>query len=192
MNTQTADRTPSQKHCDDLVAVATHRDQEAFARLFDHFAPLLRRFNLAAYPGATLMADELTQEVMLKVWRKAHTYKPDNAAASTWIFTLARNARVDYLRKNSRHQSDIDPELVWNELPDEDADPFMHAQQRRNQEQIQGALKTLPVEQHQVLVKVYMEGKTHSEVAQELKLPLGTVKSRVRLALNKLAVILKR
>ncbi len=181
-----------QQFVDDMLAVASCRDKAAFTRLFDHFAPLLRRFNLAAYPGASLMADELTQEVMIKVWRKAHTYQPQSAAVSTWIFTLARNARIDYLRKNSRHQSDIDPEFIWTEIPDENADPFVSAQQVRNQEVIKQGLTTLPVDQQQVLVKVYMESKSHAEVAIELNLPLGTVKSRVRLALNKLAVTLKR
>jgi len=176
----------------DMHAVAEHRDREAFARLFDHFVPLLRSFSLAAQPGASLLADEISQEVMIKVWNKAHTYKVEFASVSTWVFTLARNARIDYFRKNSRHESDIDPEYIWNEIVDETADPFQAAQQKRSEELISDELSALPEDQRIALQKVYLEGKTHKEVAEDLDLPLGTVKSRVRLALKKLAISIKR
>ena len=135
---------------------------------------------------------EISQDVMLKVWNKAHTYKPEAAAVSTWMFTLARNARIDYFRRNSRHQSDIDPEFIYNELEDENSDPFTAVQQRREETEVRLAMETLPEDQKLVLSKVYMEGKSHSEVANELTLPLGTVKSRVRLAIKKLASGIKR
>jgi len=176
----------------DINAVANQRDKVAFSRLFDHFVPKLRAFSLAAQPGASLLADEVAQEVMIKVWQKSHTYNADLASVSTWIYTLARNARIDYLRKNSRHESDIDPSDIWNEFVDENADPFLAAQQKRSEETIASELDQLPLEQKEALHKVYMEGKTHAEVAEELKLPLGTVKSRVRLALRKLAISIQR
>ncbi len=176
----------------DMSAVAQHKSQEALGRLFDHYAPKIRLFCLAAQPGANLMADDIAQEVMIRVWQKAHLYKPEAASLNTWIFTLARNARIDYLRKNSRHQSEIDPEYLWRNVIDEDADPFKDAQHHRNQVQIKQGLEQLPSEQRQVLYKVYLEGKTHKEAAEDLALPLGTIKSRVRLALHKLSIYIKR
>jgi RNA polymerase sigma factor (sigma-70 family) len=187
-----AKQLEQQRLVGDLLAVAQHRDKAAFERLFDHFVPMLRAFSLAAQPGASLLADEIAQEVMIKIWNKAHTYNPNFAAVGTWVFTLARNARIDYFRKNGRHQSAIDPETLWAEIVDETADPFQIALQRRSEELIARELLELPAEQEQVLRKVYMEGKSHSEVAEELGLPLGTVKSRVRLALKKLAISIKR
>ncbi|GGN36510.1 MULTISPECIES: sigma-70 family RNA polymerase sigma factor [Marinomonas] len=176
----------------DIYAVAQHRDQAALGRLFDHYVPKVRSFCLAAQPGANLMADDIAQEVMIRIWNKAHTYKPESASLNTWVFTLARNARIDYLRRNSRHQSDIDPEYLWEHVIDENADPFKDAQQKRDQERIQQGLDKLPPDQKQVLSKVYLEGKTHKEAAEELSLPLGTIKSRVRLALHKLTIYVKR
>ncbi|QUX97515.1 RNA polymerase subunit sigma-70 [Marinomonas sp. CT5] len=183
---------PDEKRLADIFAIAEKRDQEALVRLFDHYVPKVRAFCLAAQPGANLMADDIAQEVMIRIWNKAHTYKPESASLNTWVFTLARNARIDYLRKNSRHQSDIDPEYLWQNVVDENADPFKDAQQKRDQERIQQGLDKLPADQKQVLAKVYLEGKTHKEAAEELSLPLGTIKSRVRLALHKLTIYVKR
>lgn len=185
-------QTDQQRLASDLLAVAQQRDKFAFERLFDHYVPMLRAFSLAAQPGASLLADEIAQEVMIKIWNKAHLYNPEVASVTTWVFTLARNARIDYFRKNGRYQSDIDPETVWAELVDEHADPFQSAIQRRSEELIARELIALPAEQQQVLHKVYLEGKSHSEAAEELRLPLGTVKSRVRLALKKLAISIQR
>ena len=172
--------------------VSVDRDKAAFESLFDHFAPLLRSYSLAREPGATLLADELAQEVMIKLWNKSHTYKPEVAAVSTWVFTLARNCRIDYLRRNGRYSSEIDPTDIFNNIEDEGPDPFQAAQQKKAEETVREGLKQLPIEQSQVLAKVYLEGKSHQETADELVLPLGTVKSRVRLALQKLEVMLKR
>jgi RNA polymerase sigma factor (sigma-70 family) len=183
---------PDEQHLADIFAIAEHRDQAALVRLFDHYVPKVRAFCLAAQPGANLMADDIAQEVMIRIWNKAHTYKPESASLNTWVFTLARNARIDYLRRNSRHQSDIDPEYLWQNVVDENADPFKDAQQKRDQERIQQGLERLPADQKQVLAKVYLEGKTHKEAAEELSLPLGTIKSRVRLALHKLTIYVKR
>ncbi len=175
-----------------MAKVADQRDKQAFEKLFDHFAPLLRSYSLAREPGAALLADELAQEVMIKVWNKAHTYKPEMAAVSTWVFTLARNSRIDYLRRNGRFSTDIDPTEIFNNMEDEGPDPFQLAQQQRVETKVHEGLKQLPIEQAQVLAKVYLEGKSHQETSDELGLPLGTVKSRVRLALQKLELLLKR
>lgn len=177
---------------EDIIAVATHRDQAALGRLFDHYVPRIRSFCLAAQPGSTLMADDIAQEVIIRVWNKADTFNPNTASLNTWIFTIARNARIDYLRKNGRHTSNIDPELLWNDVADESVDLFRDAQQARDKNRIHSGLSQLPTDQKQVLAKVYLEGKTHVETAQELGLPLGTIKSRVRLALHKLTIYIKR
>jgi RNA polymerase sigma-70 factor (ECF subfamily) len=177
---------------DCLTKVAEHRDKQAFAKLFDHYAPLIRAYSLAREPGADLIADELAQEVMLRVWLKASSYNSRLANINTWIFTLARNCRIDYLRRNGRFVSEIDPTEIFNDLEDEGPGPFQLVQQSRLQENIQAGLEKLPREQSEILRKVYLEGKSHQQTSEALKLPLGTVKSRVRLALKKLQVLVER
>lgn len=175
-----------------LARVANDRDKSAFAELFDHYAPQIRAYSLAREPGSDLVADELVQEVMTRVWLKAASYNPSLANLNTWIFTLARNCRIDYLRRNSRYATEIDPTDMFNEMEDEGPDPFQLAQQSRVEESIREGLKQLPREQSEILTKVYLEGKSHQQASDELKLPLGTVKSRVRLALKKLEVLVVR
>ena len=175
-----------------MASVSEQRDKQAFGELFNHFAPLLRSYSLAREPGSTLLADELAQEVLIKVWNKAHTYKPELAAVSTWVFTLARNSRIDHLRRSGRFSTDIDPTALFESIEDDGPDPFQMAQRQRVEERVHNGLKHLPIEQSQILAKVYLEGKSHQEAANELELPLGTVKSRVRLALQKLELFLKR
>lgn len=193
-----SDTTPSKANAERnaylkslMLKVAGDRDRAAFTTLFDHFAPLLRSYSLAREPGATLVADELAQEVLIKVWNKAHTYKPDLAAVTTWVFTLARNSRIDYLRRNGRFSTEIDPTDIFDTLEDEGPDAFQLIQQQRAEQKVHEGLRQLPIAQSQVLAKVYLEGKSHQETADELGLPLGTVKSRVRLALQKLELLFK-
>ncbi len=175
-----------------MAKVANERDKSAFAELFDHYAPQLRAYSLAREPGAELVADELVQEVMTRVWLKAEKYNASLANLNTWIFTLARNCRIDYLRRNGRYASEIDPTDIFNDMEDEGPGPFQLAQQSRAEESIREGLKQLPREQSEILTKVYLEGKSHQQASEELKLPLGTVKSRVRLALKKLEVLVER
>ncbi|MYM62897.1 sigma-70 family RNA polymerase sigma factor [Pseudomaricurvus sp. HS19] len=174
-----------------IEQVGAQRDERAFEQLFEHYAPLLRSYSLAREPGAHLVADELVQEVLVKVWNKAHLYDSAKANANTWIFTLARNCRIDYLRRNGRFAADIDADDLYAGLEDENSDPFEITQQRKAALQVQEGLRQLPNEQAQVLAKVYLEGKTQQEAALELNLPLGTVKSRVRLALQKLEILFR-
>lgn len=192
MSTTEANAERNQRLQQLVDRVAKDRDRTAFSELFDHYAPLIRSFSLAREPGAALVADELAQEVLIKLWDKAHTYKPEMASLNTWIFTLARNCRIDQLRRNARYNTDIDPTTLYQEVEDEQNDPFQSMQQKRISERIHAGLKQLPVEQSQVLAKVYLESKSHQETADELGLPLGTVKSRVRLALQKLEILMKR
>ena len=175
-----------------LSRVALERDKQAFGQLFDHYAPLIRAFSLARDPGADLIADDLVQEVMTRVWLKADKYNGRLANLNTWIFTLARNCRIDYLRRNSRYATEIDPTDIFNDIEDEGPGPFQQVQQNRAEASIRAGLKQLPREQSEILTKVYLEGKSHQQASNELHLPLGTVKSRVRLALKKLEVLVAR
>ena len=124
---------------------------------------------------------------MLKIWQKAPSYDPSKAAASTWIYTVMRNARIDLMRRNKRHQTDNSP-IEVDDLWDEDSitGPVSQFQRLRDAEVVQQSFKILPREQRKALTEVYMKGKSHSEVASESGLPLGTVKSRVRMGLQKL------
>jgi RNA polymerase sigma-70 factor (ECF subfamily) len=146
-----------------------------------------------ALSGSTLSAnnaDELVQEVMLKVWQKAGAFNPQKAAASTWIYTIARNCRTDFFRRLQKFDTPLSADDVTENLESEEA--FMLLHQRRSRDRIRELMNELPGDQKQILAKVYMEGKSHSEVAGELDIPLGTVKSRVRLALQKLQLVIEK
>ena len=181
-----------EKHRDCIERVANQRDKAAFSVLFDHYAPLIRAYSLVREPAADLLADELAQEVMIRIWLKAASYNSQLSNINTWIFTLARNCRIDYLRRNGRFVSDIDPTEIFNDMEDEGPGPFQLVHQNRLEENIKAALEKLPREQSEILIKVYLEGKTQQQASEELKLPLGTVKSRVRLAVKKLKVLVAR
>jgi RNA polymerase sigma factor (sigma-70 family) len=185
-----AEKITRLKNC--IARIASHRDKDAFSTLFDHYAPLIRAYSLAREPGSNLIADELAQEVLIRVWLKADSYNAQLSNINTWIFTLARNCRIDYFRRNGRYVSDIDPTEMFNNIEDEEPGPFQLAHQNRLEENIKSGLAKLPREQAEILTKVYLEGKSHQQTSTELKLPLGTVKSRVRLALGKLKVLVTR
>jgi RNA polymerase sigma-70 factor (ECF subfamily) len=185
-----------------LARVGEHGDRQAFRELYDHFVPLIRAFarKVSSLEHPEQFADELVQETMLKVWTRAASFDPKLASPGTWVFTIARNMRIDLLRKRARHvvnsvslqdeDSALDMEDIW--FVDTGHDLLNQLAQQRSRRQIRAALRTLPPEQAGILHKVYMEDKSHTEVAAELALPLGTVKSRVRLALNKLKLIVDR
>lgn len=189
-NTSSPEGIEKLKDC--LARVANQRDKAAFSVLFDHYVPLLRAYSLVREPGAELVADELAQEVMIRVWLKAERYNSQLANINTWIFTIARNYRIDYLRRNGRFVSEIDPTEIFNDIEDESPSPFEMTHQSRLEENVRSGLEKLPREQAEILTKVYLEGKSHHQASEELKLPLGTVKSRVRLAVKKLKVLIER
>ncbi len=165
-----------------LLAVAKKKDKEAFAALFDYFAPRIKSF-LMKGGAAPDIADELAQETMITVWQKAGSYDPAKASASTWIFTIARNKRIDAIRKQGRPELDpADPLLVADDAPE--AGEVISAQQETDI--VAGAIDSLPKEQADLLYKSFFEDKTHADIAKETNLPLGTVKSRIRLALERL------
>jgi len=185
-----------------LRLVGENRDRTAFRDLFDKFAPLIKAFSGRQIGGDfnDPLAEELVQETMIKVWEKASTFDAAKASASTWIFTIARNTRIDLLRKNIRHQQNrthldqgedgFDVEDIW--IEDEDEDVFNILAKQRSADMLHEFMAELPQEQSFILRKVYLEDKSHSEIAEELSLPLGTVKSRVRLALSKLRLSVER
>jgi RNA polymerase sigma factor (sigma-70 family) len=185
---QSGRRTDEWSEC--LQLIAKNQDRAAFTRLFRHFAPLMKAFALSGSTFSGNHADELVQEVMLKVWQKAAAFNPDKAAASTWVYTIARNCRTDMYRRLQKFDTAVSAEDIGADYETEEA--FLMLHQRRSRENIRELMKQLPADQAQILAKVYMEGKSHSEVAGELDLPLGTVKSRVRLAIQKLQVQIER
>lgn len=165
-----------------LRAVAEHKDRESFVQLFEHFAPRIKSYLMKGGTPEDL-ADELAQETMLAVWNKAEAFNPAQAGASTWIFTIARNKRIDAFRRN--RSAGLDTLLTGDEKDETDspADALTKAQETTIME---SALEKLPPEQASLLYKSFFENKSHGEIAEELELPLGTVKSRIRLALEKL------
>jgi RNA polymerase sigma factor (sigma-70 family) len=184
----TGRRTDEWSEC--LTLIATSQDRAAFTRLFRHFAPLIKAFALSGSRLSITVADELVQETMLKVWQKAGAFNPEKAAASTWVYTIARNCRTDMFRRLQKFDTPVAAEDVF---PDqEDEEPFALLQDKRSRDKIRELMQGLPGDQMQILAKVYMEGKSHAEAAAELDLPLGTVKSRVRLAIQKLQIQIDR
>lgn len=169
-----------------LVLIAANQDRAAFARFFRHFAPLMKAFALSGSALSASHADELVQEVMLKIWQKAAAFDPEKAAASTWVYTIARNCRTDMFRRLQKFDTPLATEDFTPDMEGEE--PLMQLQSRRSADRIHEMMRLLPPEQMQILAKVYMEGKSHAEAALELDLPLGTVKSRVRLAIQKLQI----
>jgi RNA polymerase sigma-70 factor, ECF subfamily len=168
--------------CDLLSRVVRDRSDVAFRRLFEDFAPRIRSYMMRhGADGAT--AEELAQETLLTVWSKAGLYSSDKGTSTTWIFTIARNLRIDRLRK----------EVGWQELSDEqaeaipsdDAAPDDTVSQRQREGRVQAALAQLPADQREIVTLAFIDGLTHSEIAKRLSLPLGTVKSRQRLAYQK-------
>lgn len=170
----------------DLVeAIAARADRGAFAQLFRHFAPKIKGYLVKL--GAGAQAEELTQEVMLTVWRKAASFDRRQASVSTWLFTIARNRRIDVIRKERRPELDPeDPMLVPEAPPSPDA----MLQARDREARVAEAIKTLPPEQSELLRQAFYLAKSHSEIASEMSLPLGTVKSRLRLAFGRLRKVL--
>ena len=170
-----------------LVRVGQARDRQAFRALFDHFAPRIRSFLLQRrVPKA--QAEDITQDVMLAVWRRAASFDPAKAGASTWIYTIARNQHIDQFRKAKRAEQmdETDPSLQPEPAPA--ADDL--CEMSESAQSVGTALETLSPDQRQVIDMAFTEGLSHSEIADRLDLPLGTVKSRIRLAMGKLKTTL--
>jgi RNA polymerase sigma factor (sigma-70 family) len=169
-------------------AMAAGADRQAFAALFKHFAPRIKAYLILGGTSEAL-AEEIAQETMVNVWRKASTFDAERASVATWIFTIARNLRVDYFRRQDSRMvygTDDDAESQADGLPALDEQVLA----RERESRVRMALARLPEEQALVLRLSFFEERPHARIAAELGIPLGTVKSRVRLAVNHLRRLL--
>ena len=173
--------------CALMEAVAERQDKEAFATLFQRLAPRLKAYALRG-GCSEAEAEELVQETMLTVWRRAGSFNSRMARVSTWVFTIVRNKRIDLKRRRTHPVAEIEEAV---ELPAETVDPVESLDAASASEAIREALKALPQEQLLVLQKAYFEDKSYPALAEELGIPLGTVKSRIRLGLQRLRVPLE-
>jgi len=164
-----------------MLAVRDRQDRAAFAQLFRHFAPRVKAFLMKAGTEAAL-AEDCAQDVLATVWQKAHLFDPSRASVATWVFTIARNRRIDIARRDRRPEPEA---LDWggdSHEPDQ-ADVYEAAQETRR---LTDALSTLPEAQRALVARAFYGELSHSEIAAETGLPLGTIKSRIRLALDRL------
>ena len=168
-----------------MARIHLDRDQGAFTELFEHFAPRVKAFLVKS--GATdTLAEETMQEVMATLWRKAHMFDASRASVATWIFTIARNRKIDALRRQRRPEPE---DLPWGPEAEPDATDVIAYQQESRR--LATAIEALPPKQRDLIRKVYFGDLTHTEVAQATGLPLGTIKSRIRLALERLRHAMK-
>ena len=165
---------------DHLRLVRDRRDEAAFAALFAHFAPRVKGF-LMRSGASEAVAEDCAQEVMAAVWHKAHQFDPARASVATWIFTIARNRRIDMIRRARRPEPE---DLGWGPEPEPDQADVMELQQESAR--LVDALAQLPEKQRTLIERAYYGELSHSEIAAETGLPLGTIKSRIRLALDRL------
>ncbi len=181
MNGPDLKREEGNSHEAMIVAIANDKCRSSFSQLFKAFAPKIKSFVMAQGLNSQ-MAEELAQDTMLSVWRKAHLFDPKKAKASTWIYTIARNLRIDMARKEARKKPL--PENLWHDFDVLSADNALINEESHNQ--IRAALANLNQEQQEVLKLSFFENLSHSETANALGLPLGTVKSRIRIGILKL------
>lgn len=175
------ERQTSDAHWVRLVErVKADNDQSAFAELFGHFAPRVKAFLMKSGANAAL-AEECAQDVMATVWQKAHLFDAERASVATWVFTIARNRRIDALRKQRRPEPE---DLTWG--PEHEPDQTEAFALQQESELLGKALAALPENQRVLIERAYFGELSHSEIAAETGLPLGTIKSRIRLALERL------
>ena len=174
-----------------IEAVATRQDRTSFVTLFEHFAPRVKTFALRSGASAA-RAEELAQETMLTVWRKADSFVPGSAGAAAWIFTIARNLRIDALRRERRNgcKFDIDTEMAVGSHVDGRLTPESQIAATQLEQCVRKAMGQLSNEQLRVIELSFFEEKAHGEIAEHLQIPLGTVKSRSRLAITRLRALL--
>lgn len=184
---QSADTEPAEDVGRYLVAIGANADLEAFEALFNQYSPRIRAYMLKMTRNAQA-AEDLMQETMLTVWRKAGQFDPARGPASAWIFTIARNIWIDAWRKQRRPELDPDDPALVSEPPPE-ADRVLEDQQ--NHEALHKALQTLPPEQMDLIRLSFFDEASHSTIAEQLGLPIGTVKSRIRLAFGRLRAALE-
>lgn len=160
--------------------VRVDKDRAAFGKLFRHFAPRVKAFLMKSGASESL-ADECTQEVMATLWTKAHMFDPSRASVATWVFTIARNRKIDALRRQRRPEPE---DLTWG--PEAEPDQADAISFRQESEKLAEAIASLPEKQRDLIQQAYFGDLSHSEIAEQTGLPLGTIKSRIRLALERL------
>jgi RNA polymerase sigma factor (sigma-70 family) len=167
--------------------VAERRDRKAFETLFDHFAPRLNGYlqRLGLDRGE---AEDMAQEVLGVLWHKAHLFDPAKSSIATWLYRIARNRRIDAARRDRSHLLDPDEPMLLPAEP-EPIDDELDARQR--DERVRAALSALPAEQYELVRMAFFMGLSHSQIAERAELPLGTVKSRIRLAFQRMRKILE-
>lgn len=180
MTVTTAQKPDRMAWVNHMNAIRDDQDQSAFAELFDHFAPRVKGFLMKSGASPDL-AEDVAQDAMATLWRKAHMFDPAKASVSTWIFTIARNRRIDVLRKQRRPEPE---ELTWGPEAEPDQEDVLALQQESAQ--LGEAIAALPDKQKELIVRAYYGELTHNEIAEQTGLPLGTIKSRIRLALDRL------
>lgn len=170
---------------EEMAAIRDDRDHQAFARLFGHFAPRVKAFLMKSGCEAGL-AEEVAQDVLATLWRKAHLFDATRASVATWIFTIARNRRIDALRRDRRPEPE---DLGWGPEPEpEQAEALLMAEETRK---LGKAIEALPEKQRTLIRAAYFGELTQAEISARTGLPLGTIKSRVRLALERLRHAMK-
>lgn len=177
-----------------VLAVAQEADRQAFARLFSHYAPRVKGFMLRAGCSPEL-AEDVAQEALVAVWRKAGLFKPGQASVSTWVFTIARNLRIDLHRRHAAQggattASELDLERLEDAPAPASSAPDELVLSEQRIERVREAMAQLPAEQAVVVRLSFFEEHAHAEIARTLNLPLGTVKSRIRLAVGQLRRLL--
>lgn len=171
-----------------MQAVILQRDIVAYEQIFNYFAPRIKSY-MMKLTADTQLAEELMQETMITVWHKADRFDPVKGALSTWIFTIARNLRIDAIRREKRPEFDPDdPAFIPDEVPAADATMVL----QQSTEELKRAMENLPREQSELLKMSFYDDYSHSAIAKKMNIPLGTVKSRMRLAFEKLRITLVR
>lgn len=170
-----------------MLRIRDQRDKRAFAQLFDHYAPRLKGFIMRAGAPAA-QAEDIVQDVMLTVWRKAHMYDPTRAQVSSWIYQIARNRQIDVIRKEARP---VPEALSHEEETSDDPDSAEVLALEQETDKLRAALDKLAPAQREMIERAYLGELTHTEIRDATGLPLGTIKSRIRLGLEKLRHELK-
>ena len=171
-----------------LLAVAETGDRDAFSRLFVHFAPRVKSY-LLRQGSSPSQAEDIAQETLALLWRKAGLFDPAKASASTWIFRIARNQMIDRIRRRQRPELDPNDPLL---VPAAEPAPDHQASKQQDIAAVRSALAELPEKQREVIMLSFFEEDPHPAIAEKLQLPIGTVKSRIRLALARLDTLLDR
>lgn len=164
-----------------LARLAEGQDEAVFAELFRYYAPRLKSY-MRKLGAPEDQAEELAQEAMAMVWRKSHLFDAAKAGAGTWIFSIARNLRIDAFRRQKRPEIELDDPML---VPDEPDSPERTLDLDQQASAVRSALANLPEEQATIVRLSFYEEKPHAEIAAQLGIPLGTVKSRMRLAFNR-------